>query len=76
MAPEEPVRREDHGIPLSLLSSPAARRFAETIRAAAVACQEMEAERGLVDGLAETLSDYADIAELEVFGPKGLEERF
>src|SRR6185503_2801073 len=57
--------------PLSLerLTSPKARRFAEAIRAAATACREMEAERGIEDGLAEILSDYADGAEFEVFGP-------
>jgi hypothetical protein len=72
MDSDEPVREDDRGIPRALLSSPAARRFAEAIRAAAAACQEMERERGITDGLTETLTDYADIAELEVHGPAGL----
>jgi len=68
--PTAPVRE----VPLHLLSSPAARRYAEAIRAAATACREMETERygPDCDGLAETLEDYADVAELEVFGPVGL----
>jgi hypothetical protein len=59
-------------VPLSLLSSPAAREYAEAIRAAAEACRRMEEERGIYDGLAEILGDYAEIAAMEFYGPVGL----
>jgi hypothetical protein len=58
--------------PLELLSSPAAQRFAAALRETAKACREMEAERGIEDGLTEMYDDYADAAEMEVFGPVGL----
>jgi type IV pilus biogenesis protein CpaD/CtpE len=61
-------------VPISLLSSVAAKEFAEAIRAAAAACRRMEEERGIEDGLAEILGDYAEIAEMEVYGPVGLRE--
>lgn len=64
---------EPEPVSLSLLSSPKARRYAGAIRAAASACQEMEQERGITDGLGEILSDYADIAEMETLGPTGLQ---
>jgi|SRR5579884_1312562 len=66
---------EPQQVPLELLSSPAARRYAEAIRAAAVACREMETERNgpQCDGLAEILEDFAEGAEFEVYGPKGLQ---
>lgn len=60
-------------IPLNLLDSSAARRYASAIRAAATACREMETERGIEDGLAEQLECFAESAELEVYGPVGLE---
>lgn len=60
--------------PLHLLNSDAAVRFARALREAAEACKAMERERGITDGLAEQLSDYADIYHLEVFGPVGLGE--
>ncbi|MBA3752746.1 MAG: hypothetical protein H0X01_01060 [Nitrospira sp.] len=60
--------------PLHLLDSPAARRFASAIREAANACKAMETERGITDGMAEVYGDWADIAEMEVFGPVGLRE--
>jgi hypothetical protein len=59
-------------VPIELLSSPAAREYAEAIRIAAEACRKMEEERGIEDGLAEILGDYAEIAALEVYGPVGL----
>jgi type IV pilus biogenesis protein CpaD/CtpE len=66
--PSAPVKE----VPLSLLSSPSAQEYAEAIRAAAEACRKMEEERGIEDGLAEILGDYAEIAALEVYGPVGL----
>jgi hypothetical protein len=79
---ETRVRMRDAGvdapelkeIPIELLSSPAARRYAEAIRAAATACREMETERygPDCDGFAEMLEDWARDAEFEVFGPVGL----
>jgi hypothetical protein len=79
---QERQRRQEAGlptakeksVPLELLSSPAAKRYAEAIRAAAVACRQMEEERygPDCDGFAESLEDWADIAEMEVYGPKGL----
>jgi len=44
------------------------------MRAAAVACREMEAERGIENGLAEALEDYAAGAEFEVSEPIGMNE--
>lgn len=58
--------------PLHLLSSEKAVAFAHAMRAAADACKAMEKERGIEDGLTEQLTDYADIFEMECFGPPGL----
>jgi hypothetical protein len=82
--PQEEWREEVHRVaglptpgpvPLHLLSSPTAKRYAVAMRAAAIACREMETERygPGCDGFAESLEDWADIAELEVYGPKGLQ---
>lgn len=81
--PMEADRRQRQGesylppapVPLELLSSPAARRYAEAMRQAAAACRAMEAERGIGDGYAEHLEDLAHAAEFEVSGPAGLGER-
>jgi len=82
--PMEADRRERLGesyqpaaapVPIELLSSPAAREYAAAIRAAAVACRKMEAERGIGDGYAEHLEDVARAAEFEVYGPAGLGEQ-
>ncbi|HLK56402.1 MAG TPA: hypothetical protein VKU00_07550 [Chthonomonadaceae bacterium] len=64
-------------VPLELLSSPAAQEYARAIRAAARACRAMEEERygPGIDGYAESLEDAAKAAELEVYGPAGLNER-
>ncbi len=45
------------------------------VRAAAIACREMETERYGWDcgGVAEMLKNLAERAELEAFGPKELE---
>ena len=59
-------------IPLRQLSSDKAQRYARALRECAVACREMEQERGIEDGLTEMFEDYAESAELEVFGPVGL----
>jgi hypothetical protein len=56
------------------MTSPKAKRFAEAMHAAAVACREIEEERGIEDGLAKALEDYAAGAEFEVNGPLGLRE--
>ena len=63
-------------VPIELLSSPAARRYAEAIRAAAAACREMETERygPGYDGYAQHLEDVARTAEFECYGPTGLGE--
>jgi hypothetical protein len=63
-------------VPIELLSSEKARRYAEAMRSAAIACREMETERygPGCDGFAEVLEDYADTAEFEVYGPRGLRE--
>lgn len=66
-----PERRET---PLHLLSSEKAQTAARALRDAAAAVAEMEAERGITDGLGEMLSDWADIQEMEVFGPVSLRE--
>jgi hypothetical protein len=66
---------ERHETPLHLLSSEKAKAAARKLREAAEAVLAMEAERGLSDGLGEMLSDWADIQEMEAFGPVGLGER-
>jgi len=63
--------KEAESIPLHLLSSPKAQEFARAMRSAALACAEMERERGIYDGFAEILEDYAVGAEEEVFGKPG-----
>lgn len=75
----DPIPRRRHTdsgnpeVPLELLSSPKARRYAEAIHLAAVACREMEEERDIEDGLADQLESFAATAHLEVFGPIGLD---
>ena len=61
---------------LELLTSPAAVRYARAMREAATACREMETERygAGCDGFTESLEDWAEGAELEAFGPAGLQE--
>ena len=62
---------------LEMLTSPAAVRYARAMREAATACRGMETERygAGCDGFAESLEDWAEGAELEAFGPTGLQER-
>jgi hypothetical protein len=60
--------------PLHLLSSEKAQRAAQKLREAAEAVLAMEEERGITDGTGELLSDWADIAEMECFGPVGIGE--
>ena len=57
-----------------MLSSDKAKRFVEAMREAAEACKAMEDERGIGDGLAEMLTDFADGAEFECYGPASLRE--
>ncbi len=67
--PVESIRSADAAgpdVPLQLLGSPAARRYAEAIRRAADACQEMEAERGIADGFSAELNSFAETAETEI----------
>jgi len=69
-------REGREGVPLHLLSSPAALRYAEAIRAAANACREMEVERGIdpEDGITSGLVSLAESAEFAAYGPKGLRD--
>ncbi len=62
---------------LELLSSPAAKRYAEACRAVADACRVMETERGINPddgGFTEWLDLMARDAENEAFGMPGLRE--
>jgi hypothetical protein len=76
LPPEEAAEMQStrHEIPLHLLSSPAARRYATAIAEAAAACRAMEDERygPNCDGFAECLEDYAEMARFELHGPAGL----
>ena len=81
---EDPARRTVRTVhrpgrktlPLTLLSSPAAQAYAAAIRAAAVACRQMEMERGIdpEDGVTCGLVSLAESAEFACYGPKGLRE--
>jgi hypothetical protein len=72
--PRLPPLADDSNVPLHLLSSENAQRAARLMRDAADAVLAMEQERGIEDGMAERLGDYADALLLETFGPKGLGE--
>jgi ATP phosphoribosyltransferase len=72
--PSLPPLADDSNVPLHLLSSEKAQRAAQLMRDAAEAVLAMEHERGIEDGMAERLGDYADALLLETFGPKGLGE--
>jgi len=72
---EDPEDRRPHA--LELLSSPAAKRYAEACRAVAEACRVMEMERGISPddgGFTEWLDLMARDAENEAFGMLGLRE--
>jgi hypothetical protein len=74
---ERPEGKEGReGIPLALLSSPAAKEYAEAIRSAADACRRMETERGIdpEDGATSLLESMAQAAEFEAYGPTDLGE--
>lgn len=63
-----------NNVPLHLLATPAAERYAEAIRSAANACREVEQERNTGPRVAQVLSEFADMAETECFGPKFMRE--
>ena len=63
-----------NNVPLHLLATPAAERYAAAIRSAAKACREVEQERNTGFRVAQVLGEFADMAEMECYGPKFIRE--
>lgn len=63
--------QEPAGEPLSeeMRTSPKAQAYTQAIRAAAIACREMETERGTQGAFCEVLDEFADQAEQELNAP-------
>lgn len=65
-----PDRPQPESTPLHLLCTPASRRLADALLAAAEAAQDVDAERG-EDGWGDVLADMAAAVNEEVYGPSG-----
>jgi hypothetical protein len=61
-----------YDVPLELLMSETSQEYARALRRAAELAEAVDKERGwFPDGPAEIVSDWAEEAEFQAFGPKG-----